>query len=109
MFNEHSRGRERYSKVFVLLDELLKGTNSQDQHLGSVALIEKLIKKNACGCLATHDLELSKLEEKYPSEITNNCFEVELNHEELKFDYKLKEGVSQNMNASFLLMKMGIT
>ena len=96
-------------RLFVLLDELLKGTNSQDQHLGSVALIEKLILKNACGCLATHDLELSKLEEKYPAEISNNCFEVELNQEELKFDYKLKEGVSQNMNAFFLLKKMGIT
>lgn len=96
-------------QLFVLLDELLKGTNSQDQHLGSVALIEKLIHNKACGCLATHDLELSKLGEKHPNEIKNYCFEVELNREELKFDYKIKEGVSRNMNASFLLKKMGIT
>lgn len=94
--------------VLLLLDEILRGTNSLDRHTGSEALIKQLIKKNAVGLLATHDLELAKLVSQYPSNIINYHFDVQVNKEELYFDYKLKRGICQSMNASLLMKKIGI-
>jgi DNA mismatch repair ATPase MutS len=95
--------------LFVTLDEMLKGTNSKDKHNGSYALIEQLIKYNASGIAATHDIELGKLAEVYPRNIENKRFEVEISGDDLHFDYLLKDGISQNLNASFLMKKYGIT
>ena len=94
--------------IFLLLDEILRGTNSLDRHTGSAALIKQLIKKKAVGLLATHDLELAKLVNQYPSNIINYHFDVQVNNEELYFDYKLKRGICQSMNASLLMKKIGI-
>jgi DNA mismatch repair ATPase MutS len=94
--------------VFLLLDEILRGTNSMDRHTGSEAFLKQLIKHNAVGLLATHDLELAKLTNQYPSGITNYHFDVQVNNEELYFDYKLKKGICQSMNASLLMKKIGI-
>lgn len=94
--------------VFLLLDEILRGTNSLDRHTGSEALIKQLIKKNAVALLATHDLELAKLASQYPANIINYHFDVQVNKEELYFDYQLKTGICQSMNASLLMKKIGI-
>jgi MutS domain V len=94
--------------VFLLLDEILRGTNSLDRHTGSEALIKQLIKNNAVGLLATHDLKLAALIDQYPDNITNYHFDVQVNNEELYFDYKLKKGICQSMNASLLMKKIGI-
>ncbi len=94
--------------VFLLLDEILRGTNSLDRHTGSEALIKQLIKNNAVGLLATHDLKLAELINQYPDNITNYHFDVQVNNEELYFDYKLKRGICQSMNASLLMKKIGI-
>lgn len=96
-------------KLFIIIDEMLRGTNSKDKHVGSQALIEQLIRLGGTGLLATHDIALGELADKYPSDITNYRFEVEIKNDELFFDYKLKTGISQNLNASFLMKKMGIT
>lgn len=98
----------RNEKVFLLLDEILRGTNSLDRHTGSTALIKQLLKHNAVGILATHDLELADLVKEYPSNIHNHHFDVQVEGEELYFDYKLKEGVCQSLNASILMKKIGI-
>lgn len=95
-------------KVFLLLDEILRGTNSLDRHTGSKALIKQLLKHNAVGILATHDLELADLVKEYPLNIHNYHFDVQVEGEELYFDYKLKEGVCQSLNASILMKKIGI-
>lgn len=95
-------------KVFLLLDEILRGTNSADRHAGSRALIKQLIHQKAVGMVATHDLELAKLEKEYPENIHNYHFDVQVANDELFFDYKLKEGVCQSMNASILMKKIGI-
>jgi len=95
-------------KLYVIIDEMLKGTNSVDKSNGSASLIGHLIKLNACGLIATHDLTLGKLEKKYPERLRNKCFEVEITSNKLKFSYKLYEGISKNMNASFLMKQMGI-
>jgi hypothetical protein len=94
--------------VFILLDEILRGTNSNDRHSGSKALIKQLLHHKATGILATHDLELAKLADDYPASIHNYHFDVQVNKEELYFDYKLKRGICQSMNASILMKKIGI-
>lgn len=95
-------------KVFLLLDEILRGTNSADRHTGSKALIKQLIQHKAAGLIATHDLELAKLSEEFPRQIHNYHFDVQVANDELYFDYKLKRGVCQSMNASILMRKIGI-
>lgn len=98
----------RKEKVFLLLDEILRGTNSADRHTGSKALVIQLIHHQATGVLATHDLELAKLADEFPGNIRNYHFDVQVVGNELFFDYKLKEGVCQSMNASLLMKKIGI-
>ena len=95
-------------KVFLLLDEILRGTNSADRHTGSKALIKQLIQHKAAGLIATHDLELAKLAAEFPNQIHNYHFDVQVANDELYFDYKLKRGVCQSMNASILMKKIGI-
>jgi hypothetical protein len=95
-------------KVFLLLDEILRGTNSADRHTGSKALIKQLIHQEASGLIATHDLELAKLSDEFPSNLHNYHFDVQVQNEELYFDYKIKRGVCSSMNASLLMMKIGI-
>ena len=94
--------------VFVLLDEILRGTNSHDRHTGSAAFITQLIRHNAFAVIATHDLELANLEKEYPQSLENYHFDVQVRGEELFFDYKLKDGVCHSLNASLLMKKIGI-
>ncbi len=98
----------RNEKVFLLLDEILRGTNSADRHTGSKALIKQLIQHNAAGLIATHDLELAKLAEEFPTKLHNYHFDVQVAGDELYFDYKLKIGICKSMNASLLMKKIGI-
>lgn len=100
---------ENGQQVFFLLDEILKGTNSKDQHAGSEALIKKIIRLNGVGIVATHDVELSILEQQLPHNIRNLCFEITIKGDKLSFDYTLKNGVCATMNASFLMKQMNIT
>ena len=97
-----------HPRTLVVLDEILRGTNSRDKQAGSRGLLEKLISLNAVVLIATHDLSLGELETSYPDIVLNNCFEVELTNDQLIFDYKLKKGISQKLNASFLMKKMQI-
>jgi len=99
---------ENGDNIFFLLDEILKGTNSRDRHTGSKALISQLIKSRGAGLIATHDLELGKLEAKSEGTVENLCLEVEVKGSELVFDYKVKKGVSQSFNATHLMKNMGI-
>ena len=80
-----------HEKVLILLDEILRGTNSLDRHTGSAALIRQLIRQNAVALIATHDVELAKLEKDFPGNINNYHFDVQVSGEELYFDYKLKQ------------------
>lgn len=98
----------RKEKVFILLDEILRGTNSLDRHTGSKALLKQLIKQEAAAILATHDVDLAALEDAYPQNIFNFHFDVQVNKEELYFDYRLKPGVCTSLNASILMKKIGI-
>jgi DNA mismatch repair ATPase MutS len=95
--------------LFIILDEILKGTNSEDKQKGSIALMKQLVSLDGNGIIATHDLVLGNLEKEFPDAIKNYRFEADIKDEQLSFTYKIREGVAQNMNASFLMKKMGIT
>lgn len=92
---------------FIILDEILKGTNSTDKAVGSKKFIERLVRLKASGIIATHDLSLCAVADSL-KEVKNYYFDAQIKNDELYFDYSFKEGVCQNMNASFLLAKMGI-
>jgi len=92
---------------FIILDEILKGTNSTDKAIGSRKFVQKLVASNSTGIIATHDLSLCEITNELP-EVKNFYFDAEIINDELYFDYKLKDGICKNMNASFLLKKMEI-
>jgi len=94
--------------LLVLLDEILKGTNSTDKLAGSIAMVKQLVPHPCLALIATHDLALGELEKEHPDSIRNFCFEANIEHDQLFFDYKLKTGLAQKMNATFLMKKMGI-
>jgi len=94
--------------VLIILDEILKGTNSVDKLSGSQRLVKKLIALKVPAVIATHDLKLTEMKAEYPDSIQNNCFEITIQDNEMSFDYKLRDGVTQTMNATFLMKKMGI-
>ena len=96
-------------RLFIILDEILKGTNSVDKQRGSLALVRQLVALEACGIIATHDLALGGLHDELPEWVRNYRFEADIAGDELSFTYKLRDGVAENMNASFLMQKMGIT
>lgn len=94
--------------VLVLLDEILKGTNSDDKQKGSIALVKQLIKHECLTIVATHDLVLGTLKTEFPELIENYSFESTIVNDKLNFDYKLKLGTARNANATFLMKQMGI-
>lgn len=94
--------------LFIILDEILKGTNSEDKRKGSLALMKQLVGRGACGIIATHDLQLGALADEFPDAVENGCFEADMTADTLTFSYRLRPGVAQNMNACFLMKRMGI-
>ena len=92
---------------FIILDEILKGTNSTDKAIGSRKFVQRLVGTNSTGIIATHDLSLCEISMEL-KQVKNFYFDAEIVNDELHFDYHLKDGVCQNMNASFLLRKMNI-
>jgi hypothetical protein len=94
--------------LLILLDEILKGTNSTDKQAGSIALVKQLLPHPCLAIIATHDLALGELENEFPTRVKNFHFEANIENDQLFFDYKLKRGIAQKMNATFLMKKMGI-
>jgi len=94
--------------LFIIVDEMLRGTNSRDKHDGSQKFIEKLLRYSCYGIFATHDIDIGNMRDTYPQNISAKCFEISFEGDRLLFDYILKDGISQNLNANFLMSKMGI-
>lgn len=95
-------------RSFVLLDEILRGTNSDDKRSGTVAVIEKMVAQKAIGAIATHDIEVCLITNDNPEELINKCFEAEIDNDDLHFDYKLRDGICKNKSATFLMQKIGV-
>ena len=96
------------NRAFVLLDEILRGTNSDDKRNGTIEVVKKMISKNVIGAIATHDIEVCLTTNEFPNQLTNKCFEVEIVDNELHFDYKLRDGICKNKSATFLMKKIGV-
>ncbi len=94
------RASRRHS--LIILDEILKGTNSLDKLNGSVYFLESIAAMPVSGIIATHDLELSKLAERSPERFHNWCFEIELGSK-ITYSYRITQGVARNQNATYLL------
>ncbi|OOM79109.1 MutS family DNA mismatch repair protein [Clostridium sp. BL-8] len=94
-------------KIFFLLDEIFKGTNSKDRHTGAIVLIKQLIKYGGVGLVSTHDLELCDLERENRS-IINYNFREFYENDKIKFDYTLRRGKSETQNAIHLMKLAGI-
>jgi DNA mismatch repair ATPase MutS len=99
---------EKGEPVFFILDEILKGTNSADKSTGSRLFLKRIVESGGTGLIATHDTSLGKMESDYPDVIINKCFEIEIDGENIRFDYKIQNGITQKMNAVFLMKQMGI-
>ena len=99
---------EKGLPLMILLDEVLKGTNTTDKKRGSVGLIERSLNYPIRCFIATHDLSLGELEAKHKGEVVNFCFESYIKNMELSFDYTMRKGIATNMNAYFLMKQMGI-
>lgn len=94
--------------AFVLLDEILRGTNSDDKRNGTIEVIKKVIAKKAIGAIATHDIEVCLTTNDYPESLVNKCFEVEIKNNDLHFDFILRDGICKNKSATFLMKKIGV-
>ena len=101
------RVEKRDKPVLFLLDEILKGTNSKDRHLGSIALVKQLSDQHTFGLVSTHDLELGELATNMTN-VRNYSFNSQIKGDEILFDYTLTEGLCNSFNASKLMEKMGI-
>ncbi|OEK00686.1 DNA mismatch repair protein MutS [Roseivirga sp. 4D4] len=93
--------------IFFMLDEMFKGTNSEDRYKGGVSLIKQLNELNAFGIVSTHDLELANLSGKHMI-VSNLSFNSKIADGELSFNYKLTEGICTDFNASELMKRSGI-
>ncbi|WP_081963054.1 MutS family DNA mismatch repair protein [Desulfosporosinus sp. HMP52] len=96
------------TNIFFLLDEIFKGTNSQDRHAGAKVLIQQLSKAGAMGMVSTHDLELGDMERESERKIRNYHFREYYKNDEIYFDYKLRPGISTTRNAMYLIKMAGI-
>ena len=88
--------------TLIILDEILKGTNSLDKLNGSRLFLQSISDLPVTGIVATHDLELSKMQQKSPDRFHNYCFEIQLS-DEITYNYRITEGVARNQNATYLL------
>jgi MutS domain V len=98
----------RKDPVFILLDEVLRGTNSTDRHKGSQALLRQLLQSGTVAVMATHDRGLALSESAANESVFNYHFEGKIIQDELYFDYKIKKGVCESLNATTLMKKIGI-
>ena len=92
-------------KTLIILDEILRGTNSLDKLNGSKLFLKHIAQLPVSGIIATHDLELSRMEDSDPERFHNYCFEIQLS-DIITYSYKISKGVARNQNATFLLNKM---
>lgn len=99
---------DRDERIFFLLDEIFKGTNSADRHTGAKMLISQLDRKGAWGMVSTHDLELADMERESGGRIRNYHFKEYYTDDSIKFDYQLRKGVSDTRNAIYLMKMAGV-
>lgn len=94
--------------LLFLLDEILSGTNSHDRRIGAEAVVKGLVERGAIGLVTTHDLALTQIADTLGALASNVHFEDHLENGEIKFDYKMRQGVVQRSNALELMRAVGL-
>ncbi|MEP7266844.1 MAG: hypothetical protein ABI844_04390 [Saprospiraceae bacterium] len=95
-------------KVILLIDEMLRGTNTEDRKMGVHGFIKQLLARKAVGIIASHDTGIYEFSNAYPDQVFAYFFDSFIEHDQLKFDYKIKSGTVSSANASYLMRKIGI-
>ena len=93
--------------MLCLIDEIFKGTNSADRIVGAKGVITGLSAPNTMVIVSTHDFELCALAKDDGSQVTNYHFEEYYEDDQLKFDYKIKDGRCTTTNARAILKMAG--
>lgn len=96
---------KRQGRTLIILDEILKGTNSLDKLNGSRMFLEAISDMDVSGLIATHDLELSRMADERQDRFHNWCFEIKL-ADDITYTYKITPGVARNQNATYLLRRI---
>lgn len=94
--------------LLFLFDELLEGTNSSDRRIGAESLVRALLDRHAIGMITTHDLALTEIASRYGTLIRNAHFQDFVENGQMRFDYKLHEGVVTKSNAIELMRMIGL-
>lgn len=94
--------------MLCLIDEIFKGTNSADRIVGATQVIRKLSGENAMTLVSTHDFELCDLKTEDGVPAANYHFEEYYEGDQLKFDYKKKNGRCTTTNAMAILHMAGL-
>jgi len=98
----------RGSPLLFLLDEILHGTNSHDRRIGAEAVVRSLVELGAIGLVTTHDLALAHIVEALAPHAANVHFEDHLEDGQMRFDYRMRDGVVQKSNALELMRAVGL-
>ncbi|MDP2320280.1 MAG: mismatch repair protein [Acidobacteriota bacterium] len=95
-------------RVLFLFDELLSGTNSKDRRTAAEALVRMLVGRGAIGVVTTHDLALTEIAAILPGEVKNVHLQDHVENGQMRFDYKLRDGVITQSNALELMRMIGL-
>lgn len=94
--------------VLFLFDELLSGTNSKDRRTAAEALLRMLVARRAIGIVTTHDLALTEIAAILPGDVKNVHLQDHVENGQMRFDYKVRDGVITQSNALELMRMIGL-
>lgn len=93
--------------LLYLIDEIFRGTNNRERLIGSRAYVRALAGKPGLGLIATHDLELAKLDDEVP-QVVNYHFRDYVDGDRMVFDYTLRPGPCPTTNALRIMELEGL-
>jgi hypothetical protein len=105
----HHGGQNRVS--LVLLDEILQGTNSRERQIAVEQVLDQFVQLGALVVASTHDLELANCQGvAKAAQVVHfrEFFETVDGKEQMRFDYKMRSGVTPTTNALKLLEMVGL-
>jgi hypothetical protein len=94
--------------IIFLFDELLDGTNSHDRRIGAESLLRAFLERGAIGIVTTHDLALTEMAESLGPVVRNVHLQDYVENGQMRFDYKLRDGVVTKSNALELMRLAGL-
>lgn len=99
-------GTKKGIPMIAFIDEIFKGTNSNDRIIGAKETVKRLQLPHVFTFITTHDFELCELEKGISC--SNYHFEEYYQDNKIHFDYTIKKGRSKTTNAQYLLKMVGI-